>query len=47
MKDRITNGGVGADIAQLADALYAGRIDVVILLGQHDHFDARDVRVHG
>jgi hypothetical protein len=20
---------------------------VVVLLGQHDHFDARDVRVHG
>jgi hypothetical protein len=33
VEDRVADGRVGSDIAQFADSLDAGRIDVVVLFG--------------
>src|SRR5258705_9490022 len=46
VEDRIADGGVGSDIAEFAEALDAGRIDAVVLLGKQDHLDARRVGVY-
>src|SRR5206468_3479921 len=42
----IADGGVGADIAELAKTLDAGRVDLVVLLGQQDDLDAGRVGVN-
>src|SRR5258705_13489880 len=46
VEDGITDGGVGSDIAEFAEALDAGRIDAVVLLGEQDHLDAWRVGIH-
>ena len=46
MENRIADGGIGANIAELAEALDAGRMDLVVLLRQQDHFDAGNVGIH-
>ena len=45
-ENRIADGGIGANIAELAEALDAGRMDLVVLLRQQDHFDAGNVGIH-
>jgi hypothetical protein len=46
MENRIADGGIGANIAKLAEALDVGRMDLVVLLRQQDHFDAGNVGIH-
>ena len=43
--DRVGDRRVGADIAELAEALHAGWVDVVVLLGKHDDLNVADVGV--
>src|SRR5689334_11292527 len=47
VEEGVADGSVGADIAELAEALDPGRIDLVVLLGEHDHLDAGRVGIHG
>ncbi len=46
MENRIADGGIGANIAKLAEALDVGRMDLVVLLRQQDHFDAGNAGIH-
>jgi hypothetical protein len=37
---------IGSDIAQLADPLHSRRINLIVLLREHKHFDAGHVGIH-